>query len=60
MPTGDDQPKPGFGQSTKGSLFLSGQVLDSQEKVVCNFDGRFHKMATHTRMYGDPYQVLFL
>jgi len=40
-------------------FFLSGHALRAFKKVVSDFNGRFHNMATHIRMDGHPYQAVF-
>ena len=54
-----NQAKPMFGQGTKGGFFLARQTLRALEKVIGDFDGCFHNMATHIRIGGRPYQAVF-
>jgi hypothetical protein len=53
------QPKALFGQGTEGRLFFPGKALGALKKVVGDFNGHLHDMATHTPMDCHPYQVAF-
>src|SRR5436309_11151238 len=55
----EDQTQSGLRQRAEGSLLLSGEALGPLKKVVGDFNGRLHNMATHIRMDGHPYQAAF-
>src|ERR1035441_4003428 len=46
-------------QRAKGRFLLSRDALDAFKKVVGDFYGRLHNMATHIRTDGHPYQAPF-
>jgi hypothetical protein len=46
-------------QRAECRLFLSRHLLGALKKIVSDFNGRLHNMATHTHTAGDPYQVAF-
>src|SRR5664280_1990976 len=46
-----------FGQRAEGRFLLARDALDALKKVVGNFDGRLHNMATHIHTSGHPDQA---
>src|SRR5712671_3987534 len=49
-----------LGQRAEGCLFLACNALGALEKIISDFNGCLHNMATHIRMDGCPYQEVFL
>src|ERR1035437_1867069 len=54
------EPQSLLSECTEGGFFLSGEALHPLEKVIRDFNGGLHNMATHTCMAGHPYQEPFL
>src|SRR5262245_37047196 len=48
-----------LGEGAESGLFSANHFLSALEEIVGNFNGCLHNMATHIRIAGDPYQVVF-
>ena len=56
MFAGENKSQAFFGEGSESGSLLSSEFLRALEKVIGDFDGRLHDMATHTNPHGRPYQ----